>query len=197
MLTDRIVDDPIVALAAPRPDFVGALQEFLVGLLGVTLQAEDERAWAAYWHAPPTPDALRDALSRLPSAFDLDGDGPRFFQDFPAADLAAEKPGPIDQLLIDGVGDRTIGQNKDLFVKRGRVERLGRPAAAMALLTMQTYAPAGGRGNRTSLRGGGPLTTLVEPRLDADGAVRAHDRPLWERLWANAETLEQAALGRR
>ncbi|HEU4629330.1 MAG TPA: type I-E CRISPR-associated protein Cse1/CasA [Gemmatimonadaceae bacterium] len=194
LLTDGIAgDDPIVALAAPRPDFDGALQEFLIGLLGVAMQVADEEAWEALWRSPPTPETLRAALDRLPQAFDLDGDGPRFFQDFPAADLAAEAPGPIDQLLIDAVGDQTIKLNKDLFVKRGRVERLGRPAAAMALLAMQTYAPAGGRGNRTSLRGGGPLTTLVDPRVDTGGELLAHERPLWEKLWANVETLQQAA----
>lgn len=194
VLTGRIANDPIVALAAPRPDFDGAVQEFLIGLLGVALWPADEQAWEAAWRSPPTPDALRAALDGLPSAFDLDGDGPRVFQDFPAADLAAEVPGTIDQLLVDAVGDQTIKLNKDLFVKRGRVERLSRPAAAMALVTMQTYAPAGGRGNRTSLRGGGPLTTLVDPRVDADGEPLAHARPLWEKLWANVETVQQAAV---
>lgn len=194
LLTDRIGDDPIVALAAPRADFDAALQELLIGLLGVALWVEDERGWEALWHSPPSPDALRAALDGLPQAFDLDGDGPRFFQDFPAADMAAEKPGPIDQLLIDAAGDNTVKLNKDLFVKRARVGRLGRPVAAMALVTMQTYAPAGGRGNRTSLRGGGPLTTLVDPRADADGEPLAHERPLWEKLWANVETVQQAAL---
>jgi CRISPR system Cascade subunit CasA len=37
-------------------------------------------------------------------------------------------------------------------------------------------APAGGAGHRTSLRGGGPLTTLVLPTRPAT---------LWHRLWAN------------
>lgn len=193
LLTSQSADGPIVGIAAPRPDFSAAAQEFLVGLLGVALQVEDEAAWEALWRSPPTPDALRSAMNALPPAFDLDGDGPRFFQDHPAADLAAEPPGPIDQLLIDAVGEQTKKLNKDLFVKRGRVERLGRPAAAMALITMQTYAPAGGRGNRTSLRGGGPLTTLVDPRVDEHGEPLAHHLPLWQKLWANVETTEQAA----
>lgn len=192
MLTDRIDEDPVVAIAAPRPDFDAALHEFLVGLLGVAMQVDDAE-WIRLMTSPPSPETLRAKLDALPAAFDLDGDGPRFFQDYPATDLAAEAPGPIDQLLIDAVGDQTIKQNKDLFVKRGRVERMGRPAAAMALITMQTFAPAGGRGNRTSLRGGGPLTTLVDPRVDTDGASLAHERPLWQMLWANVETVQEAA----
>ena len=76
LLTDGIAgDDPIVALAAPRPDFDGALQEFLIGLLGVALQVADEEAWEALWRSPPSPEALRAALDRLPQAFDLDGEG--------------------------------------------------------------------------------------------------------------------------
>lgn len=192
-LTDRIVEDPVVALAAPRPDFDGALQEFLIGLLTVALQPADEDQWEEHWHAPPSSDDLSMALEALPSAFDLDGGGARFFQDLSADELEHAKKVPIDQLLIDAAGEQTQLLNKDLFVKRERVARIGRPAAAMALLTMQTYAPSGGQGHRTSLRGGGPLTTLVDPRVDLTGAPHAHDLPLWRKLWANVETKTQWA----
>ncbi|HEU4628271.1 MAG TPA: type I-E CRISPR-associated protein Cse1/CasA, partial [Gemmatimonadaceae bacterium] len=179
LLTDGIAgDDPIVALAAPRPDFDGALQEFLIGLLGVALQVADEEAWETLWRSPPTPEALREKLDRLPQAFDLDGDGPRFVQALPTDDLEAATPLPIEELLVDAKAGL-------LFVKPGRIGRVGRPAAAMALLTMQTYAPEGGRGHYTSLRAGGPLTTLVDPRLDDHGQLLAHQRPLWQKLWSN------------
>ncbi|MHB1224475.1 MAG: type I-E CRISPR-associated protein Cse1/CasA [Gemmatimonadaceae bacterium] len=185
LLTDQISGDSIVAIAAPRPDFGGALQEFLIGLLGVALQV-DERRWEQLWHEPPTPEALRAAFDSLPAAFDLDGDGARCFQAFPADDIASEAPSRIEELLIDS-------KTSTLFVKRHRVERMGRPAAAMALVAMQTYAPEGGRGHFTSLRGGGPLTTLVDPRMDIEGESLAHELPLWRKLWANVETLQQAA----
>lgn len=61
------------------------------------------------------------------------------------------------------------------------MQRLSRAAAVMALFTLQSYAPAGGRGNLTSLRGGSPLTTLVIPGSDAPG----RPLPLWHLLWAN------------
>jgi CRISPR system Cascade subunit CasA len=48
----------------------------------------------------------------------------------------------------------------------------------MALLTLQTNAPSGGRGHRTSVRGGGPLTTIVM------------GRSLWETVWLNMLTAE-------
>ena len=170
----------MVALAAPRPDFDGALQEFLIGLLTAALLPANEEEWLTHWMTPPSPSELLKAFDALPPAFNLDGDGPRFFQDFSTQDFADIKPTPIEQILLNAPGDQTVRLNTDLFVKRGRVSRMGRPAAAMALLTMQTYAPSGGQGHRTSLRGGGPLTTLVDPRLD--------NYTLWHMLWANVET---------
>lgn len=186
LLTDQITQDPVVAIAAPRPDFQGALLEFLIGLLGVSLQVVDDEGWIELWKQAPSPEDLQAALGKLPAAFDLDGDGPRFFQAYPADDLARETPLPIDELLVDS-------KTSTLFVKRGRVQRMSRSSAAMALITMQTYAPEGGRGHLTSLRGGGPLTTIVDPRVDRDGEPLAHQLPLWQKLWANVETTEQAA----
>lgn len=194
MLVDRMADDPVVALAAPRPDFDGALQEFLIGLLTVALQAEDESAWRRLWDGPPTRDALQSAIDSLPPAFHLDGDGPRFFQDSSMAECRSGAAWCVESLLIDTAGTTVKDGARpqiinDLFMKPGRVMRISRPAAAMALLTMQTYAPEGGRGHLTSMRGGGPLTTLVEPRVDEHDTLRAHEQPLWYKLWANVETL--------
>ncbi|MCG7755082.1 MAG: type I-E CRISPR-associated protein Cse1/CasA, partial [Nitrosomonas sp.] len=45
-----------------------------------------------------------------------------------------------------------------------------------ALLTLQTNAPSGGNGHYTSLRGGGPLTTLI---------VATPVRSLWHTVWLN------------
>lgn len=190
-LVSRMDDDPVVALAAPRPDFDGALQEFLVGLLTAALRPADEAAWKAMWNTPPGVEALQAAIDALPDAFDLEGEGPRFFQDITVADFAMVGPKPIDQLMIDSPGEQGVSLNKDLFVKRARVRRVSRPVAAMALVTMQTYAPAGGQGYRTSMRGGGPLTTLVDPRADEGGGSPAQEQPLWRKLWANVETEQQ------
>ncbi len=192
MLTDGITDsDPVIAIAAPRPDFDGALQEFLIGMLSVALKATDEDEWRERWDRPPGPAELQTALNALPAAFDLDADaGPRFLQDFAPQELASQAVLPIDRLAIDSPGEQSIKFNKTLFVKPLRFAQLGRPAGAMALITMQTYAPAGGQGNRTSMRGGGPLTTLADPR-QSGSKVAADEQPLWYRLWMNAETAEQ------
>jgi CRISPR system Cascade subunit CasA len=185
LLTDKIATDPVVALAAPRPEFNGALTEFLIGMVTVAFQPADERAWKDRWEWPPAPEEFEDALRGLPDAFRLDGAGPRFMQDLEEPDFEAAGLLPIERLLFDAPGEQAVEQNKDLFVKRGVASLLGPAAAAMALIAMQTYAPAGGKGYRTSLRGGGPLTTLVDPR-DGGGADA-----FWGCLWANVESAVQ------
>ena len=37
-LTDGVSDNPILAVASPRPDFDGALTQFFIGLLQTTIQ---------------------------------------------------------------------------------------------------------------------------------------------------------------
>jgi len=66
----------------------------------------------------------------------------------------------------------------------------------MALITVQSYSPAGGRGYRTSLRGGGPLTTLVDPRPPI-GVGTPRDHALWRHLWANVLTVSELGEGFR
>jgi CRISPR system Cascade subunit CasA len=174
-ITENIENDPVVAIDWPRADFRLASLEFLIGLLATACPPAGRRHWPVLYRAPPSPAVLDAAFAPLAFAFELDGDGPRFMQDF--EDLAAD-PNDIANLLIEAPGDQTIKKNADLLNKRGQVKTLCRAAAAMALFTLQTYAPAGGAGNRTGLRGGGPLTTL---------AVPPHPRriPLWHLLWAN------------
>lgn len=171
-------DDPVVALDWPRPDFRLATAEFLIGLLAVACPPHGQRTWSAAYREPPDAATLAAAFAPLAHAFTLDGDGPRFMQD--SVDFESDPIG-IGTLLIEAPGKSTIDKNTDLMVRRGRVEVMSRAAAAMALFTLQTYAPAGGAGNRTSLRGGGPLTTLAVPP-PLPGADRTL---LWHLLWAN------------
>ena len=183
-VTDGLDGDPFVAFAWPRPDFNGAAHEFLIGLLATSSAPEDDDDWAEAWDVPPSPDELRRRFSEVRHAFDLGGSGPRFMQDRePLEDNGTEKS--VSALLIDSPGENTQKKNTDLFVKRDQVNTLSRAAAAMALFTMNCYAPSGGRGQRTSLRGGGPLTTLVIADHEKYGPT------LWGRLWPNVETREQ------
>ncbi|NKC30220.1 type I-E CRISPR-associated protein Cse1/CasA [Falsiroseomonas selenitidurans] len=172
-LTEYLDSDPVIALDWPRADFRIAGLEFLVGLFATAAAPAGHRAWRDGWYDPPPPAALDAAFAPFAHAFSLDGDGPRFLQD--REDLVSDAE-PIERLLIEAPGASTIRQNTDLLVRRGRVAGLGRASAAMALYTFQSWAPAGGAGNRTGLRGGGPMVTLVQPP----------GRPsLWHQIWAN------------
>ena len=171
-------DDPVVALDWPRADFRLAGAEFLIGLLAVACPPPSQPAWRTGYQQPPDAATLAAAFAPLAHAFVLDGDGPRFMQEFEEFTADANDVGT---LLIETPGEATIRKNTDLMVRRGRVGVLSRAAAAMTLFTLQTYAPAGGAGNRTSLRGGGPLTTLAIPSpLPIETQTL-----LWHLLWAN------------
>ena len=171
-------NDPPVALDWPRADFNLACLELLTGLVFVACPPKDDDAWWDVREAPPDPAALDEALAPYVAAFELDGAGPRFLQDFEALDAG---PTGVDALLIDASGGNTARNNADLMVHRGRYAVFSRSAAAMALYTLQAFAPSGGAGNRTSMRGGGPMVTLVEPRPGGEGAAPA----LWDTVWAN------------
>ena len=167
-------EDPVMELAAPRPDFQGALYQFLIGLLQTGFAPEDPVEWQEYWHKPPDAPLLRSRLEVLAHAFELENpDGPAFLQDQALPEGEIKR---IASLLVESPGGKTVRDNLDHFIKRDAVKQICKSCAAMALFTLQTNAPSGGVGHRVGLRGGGPLTTLVLPPEQA---------PLWQMLWLN------------
>ncbi len=162
-----------VELAAPRPDFNGALIQFLIALLQTACPPKNIGVWREWLKSSPKPDQLKKVFEPFAKVFELDGDGPRFMQDLTLKTKDLETNG-ISVLLIETPGENAKKKNTDHFIKRDQVvNRLCEPCAALALWTLQINAPAGGQGNRVGLRGGGPLTTLV--RLDK----------FWPSIWAN------------
>lgn len=170
-----------VAFDWPRADLNIATYEFAIGVLALAYQPEDHADWIAIWRGHSEID-LGERLAALAFAFNLtgdaDGNGPRFQQDFEAIEGEASD---IDALFIDTPGVNGQKKNADVLTHRGRFPALGLKAAAIALYALQQFAPSGGKGNRTSLRGGGPMTTLVWP--DRPGS--ASPAPLWRVLLAN------------
>ncbi len=173
-VTGDLATDPVVAIQWPRADFRIATLEFLIGLIATACPPADEEAWLERWRAPPAPGDLAAAFAPLAHAFNLAAPGPRFMQDLEDLPGAPDLP---ETLLIEAPGEAARRKNTAFLVKPDRVLRLSRAAAAIALYTLQTYAPAGGRGNLTSLRGGGPLTTLALPG--------GSQPTLWQIIWAN------------
>lgn len=170
----QLGEPTLAAFDACRPDFNGALAQFAIGLLQSCTPVEGRSAWSKGLTAPPDTATLRDWFDPVRSAFELDGDGARFMQDF---ELRDGDPIGIGSLLIDSPGNNTLEKNRDHFVKRGRVEALCPACAGLALFTLQLNGPAVGSGYFTGLREDGPLTTL----LTAGG----NDTPLWTQLWLN------------
>lgn len=178
-LTDGHAVDPITGLSSPRADFDGALMQFLIGTLQVMRPPQDDDDWFDAYAEPPTPTQLHKAMAAHADSFHLIGTGPVFMQDTARLD---GKPRSIASLLIEMPGENTAKNNVDFFVKRGGVGAMCPACVAAALFCLQTNAPAGGAGHRTSLRGGGPLSTLIvaDPRSDAEFAGT-----LWRNVWLN------------
>jgi len=174
-----LTDPTIRTLSANRADFAGTLWQLLAGLLLLALKPRDLDDWRHYYENPPCRTALAAALEPLEYAFELISCGPAFFQDL---DLPADAPRlPIDALLIDRASESNLHFNHPF-------ERPGFCAfcTALALSTLQLNAPSGGRGIRTSIRGGGPLTTMLLPERQ--------DATLWEALWLNVLPFEVAGI---
>lgn len=174
----QIGERDIVALDARRPDFNGALIQFLIGLVQTATPMNSHAEWQQWHDEPPSDETLKRWFAPVESAFVFDGDGARFMQDFGLRTVGVKDSefNDIGALLIEAPGDNTLKENKDHFIKRGSVTGLCPHCAATALFTLQTNAPSGGNGHFTSLRGGGPLTTLI---------VATPARSLWHTVWLN------------
>lgn len=165
--------NPVMEIAAPRPDFQGALYQFLIGLLQTVAPPEDLRDWVEHWREPINIELLHDKFETVSGAFNLVGEGAAFMQDY---DLENGDVREISALLIETSGSETH------FVKDGIADSVCTACLGTVLFTLQLNAPPGGRGHRASLRRGGPLTTILMPE-------RAQS--LWQKLWINVFAEEE------
>ncbi|WP_417552800.1 type I-E CRISPR-associated protein Cse1/CasA [Marinomonas fungiae] len=165
----------VVDFALQRADFQGAAYQFAIGVLQTAFAPEDSKQWAGRFTTAPDQDEFELVLAKIEHAFNGEGDGPLFMQDYDL--LQEQKPSSIAGLLIDAPGENGIKNNTDHFIKRGVCEQMSLEMALLALFTLQINAPSGGAGHRVGLRGGGPLTTLISPAEE--------DATLWQKLWLN------------
>ena len=177
-LTEGHDDNPIVAVDFPRPDLSSGIVIFLIGLFQLAMTPGNDRAWHRKYETPPSAGELKAALEPFMDFFQVDGDGPRCFQDL---ELPMEaKTYPISSLLIDDPR-RGAELNSDLFIKRGQFPQLGVSTTIAALINFQFSTPGFGTGFRTSIRGGGPLNTLLVPDPRNDRLPPS----LWRAVWLN------------
>ena len=165
-----------VEFAWGRPDLNIATYELLIGLLCVAFPPKDDDDWRERLNSPTSVADLDAAFAPLVPWFNLDGDGPRFMQDYEG--FEGERLN-CDQLFVDGPGDETIKKGTDLFRKNKSITNVSRAAAAIMLYTLQSHTPGAGRGHYSSLKGKLALVVLVSPT----------DRPpdLWRTLWSNVD----------
>lgn len=178
----ELAGSTVCDVAAVRPDFQGALYQFLIGLLQTSVAPEDQDEWLDLWYNAPDQERLKAIFSKYSAAFELFAENgmPAFLQDFNMLDGEIK---PIAALLIESPGGKTLKDNLDHFVKGGVVGCACESCAATALFTLQTNAPSGGVGHRVGLRGGGPLTSLLMPETN--------ESSLWKKLWLNVLTAEE------
>ena len=176
----ELAERDLTAFRWNRADFNLSCREFAVGLLQLAFATEDDGEWLRRYRRPDPGEWHRALLPWAPF-FELMGPGPRFAQDLEPfeAEVGPSRIRSACGLFVDAPGRQTIDRNADILVNR-RERPLTAGEAAMALFTLQAHSPAGGAGHRVSMRGGGPLTTLVAPMLP-EGA----DHVLARQLWAN------------
>ena len=185
-LTEGHEHNPIIGIDFPRPDLSSSVVTFLIGLFQLAMTPDNNRRWNDFYESPPEPESLKSMLMQHADHFQADGNGARCFQDF---ELRDEEARAIAAILIDEPGGQTLKRNSDLFIKRQQFPALGLSAAIAALITMQSSAPAGGKGHRTSMRGGGPLNTLLIPDQRNDALPFS----LWRLCWLNVLNASELA----
>lgn len=165
-----LVDPEVLELCQARPDFQIAAYQFLVGLVQTACPPEDRDEWWERLHTPLSRAELERALEGVREAFLLENEGgAAFLQDL-----------KLEDARDAGVTDLIFEQGSDVgrFYAKPRINVGFCPnCVALGLMNLQCHAPSGGRGTRTSLRGGGPITTLLVSNDD--------DAPLWQRTWLN------------
>ena len=72
----------IVAFDADRADFNGALAQFAIGLLQTTSPVDNVIGWRGLLKTPPDEATLQAWIVPHLAAFEFDGEGARFMQDF-------------------------------------------------------------------------------------------------------------------
>ena len=157
-ITEDHEHDPFVEVHSPRADLDACYTLFLIGLVQTAMPPKHgTNQWWGWLATPPSPTILREAFEPIRHAFELVGDGPCFMQELGGLEGSEV---PITDLFVNAPGDNTRKENRDFFIKRSD-ELLSEEAAAIALYALQINASGGGNGYHTSIRGGGPLTTLV------------------------------------
>ncbi|EXJ14556.1 type I-E CRISPR-associated protein Cse1/CasA [Imhoffiella purpurea] len=153
-------------ISLSRDDLELACLQLLICMTQIMFLPTDDDALLERLDTPLTPEEFEAGISPCRDWFDLDHPTQPFMQ---TRGVVAKDVTPIQKLLI-GLPE---GTNHAFFNAPGEVGAISAPIAAIALFHQATNCPSFGGGFKGSLRGGAPITTLV------DG------RNLRERVWRN------------
>jgi CRISPR system Cascade subunit CasA len=159
-------------VSLPRDDMELACLQLLISMTQVMFLPEDDEELLDRIDDPLTDPEFEAGIAPCADWFDLDHPNQPFMQ---TRGVQAREVTPIQKLLI-GLPE---GNNHCFFNEVGEVAALSAPAAAIALFNQAVNCPSFGGGFKGSLRGGAPITTLV------DGP------DLRQQVWRNVLTRER------
>ncbi|MGV7928459.1 MAG: type I-E CRISPR-associated protein Cse1/CasA [Spirochaetota bacterium] len=168
-ILDKYKSNPVIDFEAPRPDFRNAIYQLLIGIVQVAALAADEDEWRELWDEPYQRDVFKKNILAYEDCFEIDSDGPAFMQDYSLAEFKEEK---LTNIFVE------LPSNEHF--NKFTPQKIDAYWAAITLYALQTFGPAGGRGQKTGLRGGGPLTTIMWPEV-----VNSSASTLWHKVWMN------------
>lgn len=156
-------------VSLPRDDLELACIQLLICMTQVIFLPEDDQALRVRNAALLTQNAFIAGVAPYLAWFDLDHPQYPFMQ---SREVRAAEDTPIQKLLI-GLPE---GNNHAFFNEVGEARALSAPVAAIALFNQSSNSPSFGGGFKGSLRGGAPITTLV------------NGNDLRETIWRNVLT---------
>jgi len=162
-------ENPVIDIEAPRPDFRNAIYQLLIGIVQVAAMPEDEEDWVELWKKPYSAVEFKKKILVYEDCFEIDSDGPAFMQDYSLEEFKEET---LTNIFIELPSNEHFQKNEP--------HQVNVYWAAITLYALQTFGPAGGRGHKTGLRGGGPMTTIIWPECQEGESLS-----LWHRLWIN------------
>jgi len=141
-------------VSLPRDDLELACVQLLVCMTQVMFLPESDQVLRARQTELVAPEPFAAGVAPYRDWFDLDHPMYPFMQ---SREVKAAEVTPIQKLLI-GLPE---GNNHAFFNEVGEVRVLSAPVVAIALFNQSSNSPSFGGGFKGSLRGGAPITTLV------------------------------------
>jgi CRISPR system Cascade subunit CasA len=172
--TDLLTNRARWRISLPRDDLELACIQLLICMTQIIFLPEDDDELDELIDQPTDTRTVQQAVSPFLDWFDLAHPTRPFMQ---TRGVVAKTETPIQKLMIG----LPSGNNHCFFNAADEINRLSTAVAAIALFHQASNCPSFGGGFKGSLRGGAPITTLV------DGP------DLREQIWRNVLTRQRIA----